>query len=121
MPVLERLCPLPGTARAGARRGGQSDADERILGKIRALLAKAEATEFPDEAEALSARAQELMAKHSIDHALLAAQYGSKEPGARGGSPVDSPYEVAEGDAAARCRASQSLPVVWRRRLAWPR
>lgn len=92
MPVLERLCPLPGTARAGARGAGR-EADERILGKIRALLAKAESTEFPDEAEALSARAQELMTRHSIDHALLAAQSGSKDtPGARR-LPVDGPYE----------------------------
>ena len=83
VPVLERLCPLPGTARAGAWAAG-SDADERILGKIRALLAKAESTEFPDEAEALSARVQELMAKHSINHALLAAQSASKDrPAAR--------------------------------------
>ena len=92
MPVLERLGPLPGTARASARAAG-SEADERVLGKIRALLAKAESTEFPQEAEALSARAQELMARHSIDHALLAARSGSKDsPGARR-LPVDNPYE----------------------------
>jgi hypothetical protein len=92
MPVLERLCPLPGTARAGARTAG-SGADERILGKISALLAKAESTEFPEEAEALSARAQELMAKHSIDHALLAARSGSKDSPSARRLPVDSPYE----------------------------
>ena len=78
LPVLERLCPLPGTARAAAS-SAIGDADTRILGKIRALLAKAESTEFPEEAEALSARAQELMAKHSIDHALLAAQSGNRD------------------------------------------
>ncbi len=92
MPRLERLCPLPGTARAGARVPG-SDADERILGRIRSLLAKAESTEFPEEAEALSSRAQELMAKHSIDHALLAAQSGSKDAPDAIRLPVDNPYE----------------------------
>ncbi len=92
MPVLERLCPLPGMARGGVRAAG-SDADERILGKIRALLAKAESTEFPEEAEALSARAQELMAKHSIDHALLAAQSGRRDKPAARRLPVDNPYE----------------------------
>lgn len=92
LPVLERLCPLPGIARAGltAARG---EADERILGKIRALLAKAESTEFPDEAEALSARAQELMTKYRIDHALLAAQSGKKDKPIGRRLPVDNPYE----------------------------
>jgi Protein of unknown function (DUF2786) len=78
---------------AGARAAG-SDADERILGKIRALLAKAESTEFPDEAEALSARAQELMAGHGIDQALLAARSGSKDRPAARRLPVDGPYEL---------------------------
>ena len=41
----------------------------RVLG----LLAKADSTEFPEEAEALVAKAQELMARHSIDDAMLAA------------------------------------------------
>lgn len=84
LPRLEPLCPPPGTARAGLSPVG-GEADERILGKVRALLAKAESTEFPEEAEALSARAQELMAKYRIDHALLAARSGKKdEPGGAG-------------------------------------
>src|ERR1035437_9378523 len=88
--MLPPLCPLPGTvrpaaaARPSAAAGPERPADERILGKIRALLAKAESTEFTEEAEALSARAQELMAKYSIDHALLAAEAGRKdEPASR--------------------------------------
>jgi hypothetical protein len=67
-----------------------------MLGRIRALLAKAESTEFAAEAEALSGRAQELMARYSIDHALLAAQAGRSDlPGGRR-IPVDSPYEEAK-------------------------
>ena len=49
LPVLEQLCPLPGPARAAAS-SAIGDADTRILGKIRALLAKAESTEFPEGA-----------------------------------------------------------------------
>ena len=83
----------------------------RMLTRIRALLAKAEATGFPEEAEALSAKAQELMARHSIDEALLDAQAPAKdEPGAcRIG--VEAPYEQAKAvllDAVAganHCRA----------------
>lgn len=82
-----------------------------MLTRIRALLAKAEATGFPEEAEALTTKAQELMARHSIDEALLAARTHSKEaPGAcRIG--VDAPYETAKAilldavAAANRCRA----------------
>ena len=128
LPVLEKLLPLPGAAPVAAPAsrpettapsgtGPAGTADERMLGRIRSLLAKAESTEFPEEAEALSARAQELMAKYSIDHALLAAQAGSKEePGGRR-IAVDNPYEgpkatllntVAEAN---RCRAVWSRDV----------
>lgn len=48
-------------------------ASDPWLRRVHGLLAKAESTEFPDEAEALLAKAQELMARHSIDEAMLAA------------------------------------------------
>ena len=120
LPLLEVLLPLPGTARragtskpagAPAGDGSASAADERMLGRIRALLAKAESTEFAEEAEALSGRAQELMAKYSIDHALLAAQSGEREEPSGRRIPVDSPYEEPKSTLlnvialANRCRA----------------
>jgi hypothetical protein len=126
LPRLEVLLPLPGTARrAGtgnpasttAGQGTASAADQRMLGRIRALLAKAESTEFAEEAEALSARAQELMAKYSIDHALLAAQSGDREEPSGRRIPVDSPYEDPKGTLlnvivlANRCRAVWSKDV----------
>ncbi len=43
------------------------------LRRVQALLAKAESTEFPAEAETLLAKAQELMARHAIDEAMLDA------------------------------------------------
>lgn len=39
--------------------------------RVLALLAKAESTEYPEEAETFFAKAQELMARHSIDEAML--------------------------------------------------
>ncbi len=45
--------------------------DDRRLVTIRGLLAKAEATEFPDEAEAFFAKASELISRWSIDEAML--------------------------------------------------
>ncbi|OIJ65820.1 DUF2786 domain-containing protein [Streptomyces mangrovisoli] len=70
--------------------------ESRMLTRIRALLAKAEATGFPEEAEALTAKAQELMARHSVDDALLAAGAPAGDaPGAcRIG--VEPPYEQAK-------------------------
>lgn len=45
--------------------------DESILGKIQKLLAKAESTTHAEEADAFFAKAQEMMAKHAIDEAML--------------------------------------------------
>ncbi|GAA1651465.1 DUF2786 domain-containing protein [Kribbella alba] len=77
LPPLARLYPLPGAAvpqsSAGGSAGQRAAASGKMLPRIRALLAKAEATDFPDEAEALSAKAQELMAKFSLDRALVDA------------------------------------------------
>ncbi|WP_037682654.1 DUF2786 domain-containing protein [Streptomyces griseus] len=95
----------------------QSGSDSRMFTRIRALLAKAEATGFPEEAEALTAKAQELMARHSVDEALLAARAPAPDaPGAcRIG--VEPPYEQAKAvllDAVAdanHCRAVWNEPL----------
>ena len=42
-----------------------------MLARIQALLAKAEATTFPEEAKIFTAKAQELMTKWAIDDAML--------------------------------------------------
>ena len=47
--------------------------------KIRALLAKAERASTPEEAEAYSAKAEELMLRHSIDAATLQAEHPETE------------------------------------------
>lgn len=47
-----------------------AEADARLT-TIRNLLAKAEATQFPAEAEAFTAKASELIARYAIDEALL--------------------------------------------------
>jgi len=78
------------------------------LERIRALLAKAESTSFPAEAEALVAAAQRLMTRHSLDQAALDAP-GDAPTGVR--LPVDGPYEEAKATLlhvvaeANRCRA----------------
>jgi Protein of unknown function (DUF2786) len=122
LPLLEKLTPLPGTVRPtlATAHAERAAIDERVLSRIRALLAKAESTTFAAEAETFTAGAQALMARHSIDHALLAAldESSSEEPtGRRIG--IDNPYEgpkamllgvVAEAN---RCR------TVWSRELSF--
>jgi hypothetical protein len=128
LPRLERLCPPPGEARRTAPKAGTAtQADQRMLDKIRALLAKAESTEFPEEAEALTTRAQQLMARYSIDHALLAARSGGEQEGPGGRRlAIDSPYEspkamlLASIAQANRCRAVWSKPLGFSTVLGFP-
>ncbi len=97
--AMARLFPLPGTAqRKAAKHSQQSGTDRKMLARVRALLAKAEATEFPDEAEALSGKAQELMAKFSLDHALLDAGPDLDLPDDSGARRiwVETPYVTAK-------------------------
>ena len=138
LPRLELVAPLPGTVRPGddgtqqRRRpppaapsgaAGTDDVDERQLGRIRALLAKAESTEFAEEAEALSAKAQELMTRHRIDHALLVAQ----QTGA-GGPQVDpvavrigleAPYEQAKALLLQQVAEANGCRSVWSNNLGF--
>ncbi len=55
---------------------GEQTASTKTLATIRALLAKAEATSFPAEAEAFAGKAQELMTRYSIDVAMLDQRHG---------------------------------------------
>lgn len=69
--ILESLQPIP---KADLHRfEPASGADSRVTEKVRALIAKAEATTFPEEAEAFMAKAQELITRHAIDEVTLSA------------------------------------------------
>ncbi|MFJ3212354.1 DUF2786 domain-containing protein [Streptomyces flaveolus] len=105
LPVLEPL-------EAGVPRR-EPRPESRALARIRALLAKAEATGYPQEAEALSAKAQELMARHSVDEALLSAHAPSPDaPGAcRIG--VEPPYEQAKAVLLDAVAAANHCRAVW--------
>ncbi len=48
--------------------------EAKLLSTIRALLAKAESTPYPAEAETFTAKAQDFMSRHAIDAAVLAAR-----------------------------------------------
>ncbi|MGB7794778.1 MAG: DUF2786 domain-containing protein, partial [Pseudonocardiaceae bacterium] len=97
LPALPRTMPPPGSAVAAAppRRG----VDQKMLARVRALLAKAESTTFPDEAEALSAKAQELMSRYSLERIVIdsAASPGADpHPAAARRLWLDNPYVAAK-------------------------
>ncbi|HET6742867.1 MAG TPA: DUF2786 domain-containing protein, partial [Kribbella sp.] len=118
LPIMAKLFPLPGSPTR--QQHAIVPANGKMLARIRALLAKAEATEFPDEAEALSGKAQELMAKFSLDSALVEADVEIPDDSAARRLWVETPYVSAKAQlvgavaAANRCRTVviETLAVV---------
>jgi len=111
LPLLPRLGPVPGERPAPVGWAGPPDAS--VLRKVTSLLAKAESTTFPDEAEALTAKAQQLMTRHAIDRAQLDAGRGA-EPVAGGRRvPVDDPYARARFLVLAAVADANRCRTVW--------
>ncbi len=94
VPDLALLGPLPGDWTSLPDRADV--VDDRILARVRALLAKAESTTFEAEAETFTAGAQSLMARHSIDAAMLAASLPRRADDVPVGRRIgiDRPYEA---------------------------
>jgi hypothetical protein len=111
--TLPRTVPRPGDR---AARAPLSRLDGRVLARVRALLSKAESTEFEQEAEALTAKAQELIARHAIDEALLTG--GAGEPSLRR-VPVDRPYADAKASLLARVAEANRCRVVYSPDCGW--
>jgi hypothetical protein len=121
LPQIPPVGPPPGSGAQRARRQPNPAAapEPRMLVRIRALLAQAESTNYAEEADAFTAKAQQLMARHSISAALLDADTpGTDEPAARR-IGIDNPYEAPKAlllDAvtqANRCRS------VWSRHFGF--
>ena len=70
-----------------------TEASDRLLDRVRKLLAKAEDDGVtPPEAQALTAKAAELMAKYGIDRALLAADRPETDQPASRVLDIDHPW-----------------------------
>lgn len=91
-----------------------------VLDKVRALLAKAESSTFEAEAEAFTAKAQELMARHRIDRAVLDASRldGHDQPGGRRVG-VDDPYADAKALLLGGIAAANGCRAVWSKDLGF--
>jgi Protein of unknown function (DUF2786) len=71
----------------------EASASDRLLDRVRKLLAKAEDESVtPPEAQALTAKAAELMAKYGIDRALLAADRPETDQPANRILDIDNPW-----------------------------
>jgi hypothetical protein len=114
-----------GPGRADGRSGAPGrPVDERVLSRIRALLAKAEATTSEAEAEAFTAGAQERMARHSIDMAMVQAANGDAR-GPRGERPatrriwIDPPYEQSKTILLNAVAAANRCRSVWTKNIGF--
>ncbi|BBZ62522.1 DUF2786 domain-containing protein [Mycolicibacterium monacense] len=94
IPRIDALLPLPGSR--NQLTDGVGEVDEKILARVRALLAKAESTEYPDEAEALSAKAQALMIRHSLQGAVADHDDGRAPVVSSRRIWIDNPYVAAK-------------------------
>jgi hypothetical protein len=90
------------------------DMNDGVLRKVRALLAKAEATPFDAEAESFTAKAQELIARYRIDRALLAGRDPDRRdaPSARRVG-VEDPYLSAKVILLSRVASANDCRAVW--------
>jgi hypothetical protein len=89
---LPTIVPPPGAQPDDRTRHVARGVDDPVLVKVRALLTQAESTTFEAEAEAFTAKAQELMARHAIDSAVLWALSARDERPITIRLPLDDPY-----------------------------
>jgi len=84
-----------------------------VLDKVRALLAKAESTSFDGEAEAFTAKAQELITRYRIEHVLLeTSSMSSRDPSSRR-ILVPRPYAMAKALLLATIADVNGCAAVW--------
>lgn len=118
-PIVEAPGTVPSTTRPSApTQAGPEDA--RKLARVRALLAKAESTDYEAEAEALTAKAQELVTRYALQRLLDRVDEGERRTADRIGARriwIDAPYVEAKASLLAavatanRCRAVLSVDL----------
>ena len=96
----------------------QTELPDGLLDKVRALLAKAESTRFEAEADVFTAKAQELMARHRIERAILGRHEhaGCDAPTSRR-VLVPAPYSGAKAILLANIAEANGCSAVWSKRL----
>jgi hypothetical protein len=122
LPGIETLMPPPGVAEPATPElpADAPTVPAKILERVRLLLAKAESTPYPAEAETLTAGAQSLMARHRIDEALLTATAAGRRrlPDARR-MGIDNPYEQCKALLLAVVAKANGCRSVWSKELGF--
>lgn len=116
LPDLPRLAPPPSRwpVTSAAKTRQATRLEPGVLARIRALLAKAESTEYDAEAEAFTAKAQEMMTRHRIDRTSLSAEEGLSNGGVIGRRVgVDDPYARAKAMLVAGIAHANACRAVW--------
>lgn len=117
LPRLTTVCPPPGSPLAArARTKADGPVAPKVLARIRALLAKAEATPFAEEAEAFTAKAQKMMSEHSIERALLDDPEGTAPAAMR--FWLDAPYTSQKSTLLSQIARANACRSVWNKGLS---
>ena len=106
----------PSASAASSASASAADIDTKALKLIRALLAKAEATTFPAEADSFTAKAQQMMTRYSIDAAVLASgAAGDKRASGieQRRVHIDNPYADEKADFIAVLAHVNGARCVW--------
>lgn len=120
LPAIPTTTPPPGgTPAAPADEAATRGLDDRVLTRVRTLLAKAESTEFPEEAEALTAKAQQLISRHAISAAVLDAERGLERAAALRRHLVDDPYADPKCQLVATVADANGCQAVTTRAFGW--
>ncbi len=85
----------------------------KTISRVRALLAKAESTEFAPEAEAFTAKAQDIMTRHAIDEALLADHAGESVDVQGIRVLIDHPYALEKASLLNVVSKANRTRAVW--------
>lgn len=93
--------------------------DDAVLAKVRGLLRKAESTEFDAEAEALTAKAHQLITRHAIDEALLQDGEGRATAVAARRIRLHDPYLSQKFDLVSAVAGANRCVTVFNKGLGW--
>lgn len=117
VPGLPVLGPRPGDPLAAAPH--HEGLPAKLLDKVGALLRKAETTEYPAEAEALTAKAQQLVGDHVVASVLAEHQKDAprERPIARR-ILIDDPYAEARAMLLQEIAHANRCRTLWDQRLA---
>jgi hypothetical protein len=99
--------------------GPGDDADPKVLGRIRGLLAKAERTEFAEEAETFTAKAQELMTRYAITSTLVRSRVATGRTSVHSRRfHLDNPYLTEKVHLLTSIGEANRVRTVWAADLA---